>query len=98
MYEHEFWRDPMNKIFILAGTYEQFRMFVRKLENEMFAEGIPFRHQDFVYVTPYSVRGCRDVWGYKVGTWRDRDDLRKIYASMASTFSYIESDFIEVEL
>ena len=88
----------MNKIFILAGTYEQFRWFVRKLENDMFAEGIPFRHNDFVYVTPDSVRGCRDIWGYKVGTWQKREDLYKLYASIASTFSSIQNDFIEVAL
>ena len=88
----------MNKIFILAGTYEQFRWFVRKLENDMFAEGIPFRHNDFVYVTPDSVRGCRDIWGYKVGTWRKREDLYKLYDSIASTFSSIQNDFIEVAL
>jgi|688.fasta_scaffold2884199_2 hypothetical protein len=88
----------MNKIFILAGTYEQFRWFVHKLENDMFAEGIPFRHNDFVYVTPDSVRGCRDIWGYKVGTWRKREDLYKLYDSIASTFSSIQNDFIEVAL
>lgn len=88
----------MSKIFILAGTYEQFRWFVRQLENEMFAEGIPFRHQDFIYVTPDSIRGCRDVWGYKVGTWQTRDDLTKLYTAMAGTMSSIETDFIGVSI
>lgn len=87
----------MNKIFILAGTHEQFRYYVHRLENQMFAEGIPFRHQDFVYVTPDSVRGCHNIWGYKCGTWRERSDINKIYNSMMSTFSSIETDFIELE-
>jgi hypothetical protein len=87
-----------NKIFILAGTYEQFKMFVHKLENEMFAEGIPFRHQDFIYLTLDSIRGQRNIWGYKVGTWQKRDDLHKLYANIASTFSSVENDFIEASL
>jgi hypothetical protein len=84
----------MNKIFILAGTYEQFKMFVHKLENEMFAEGIPFRHQDFIYLTLDSIRGQRNISGYKVGTWRDRSDIYQLNALMAS----VGIDFIEVEL
>ena len=87
-----------DRIFILAGTYEQFRWYVRQLENQMFAEGIPFRRSDFIYVTPDSVRGCRNIWGYKVGTWQQREDLYKLYASMASTFSSVENDFIEVQM
>ena len=87
-----------NRIFILAGTYEQFRWYVRQLENQMFAEGIPFQHSDFIYVTPDNVRGQRNIWGYKVGTWQERDDLIQVYTSMASTFSSIENDFIEVQV
>lgn len=86
-----------NKIFILAGTYEQFRWFVRKLEQNMFAEGIPFRHNDFIYVTPNSIRGYRNIWGYKVGTWRDRKDINDIYNVLRSGFSYVETDFIEAD-
>jgi hypothetical protein len=86
-----------NKIFILAGTYDQFKSFVRKLERDMFAEGIPFRHRDFIYLTPNCIRGYSDIWGYKVGTWRDREDINDVYNALAYTFSYLETDFIEAE-
>lgn len=88
----------MNKIYILAGTYEQFKWFVRQLENTMFSEGIPFRHSDFVYVTPDSIRGHRNIWGYKVGTWRERKDSNQLQQLIGYTFSSVENDFIEVEL
>lgn len=89
--------NPPGKIFVLAGTYGQFKSFVRKLERDMFAEGITFRRQDFIYMTPDSIRGHRNIWGYKVGTWRDREDINDVYNALACTFSYLETDFIEAE-
>lgn len=88
----------MEKIFILAGTHEQFRCAVRQLENAMFAEGIAFRHHDFIYLTADSIRGCRNVWGYKYGTWRQRDDLHIIEQLALVCGSSIEQEFMELSV
>lgn len=88
----------MDKIFVIAGTYEQFRMFRQQLVYTMSVEGIPIKYHDVVYVSgPDQLRGYREPWGYIVGSWynrRDIDQLVTLIRTAGSTFD----DFIEVEL
>ncbi len=89
-----------NKIFVLAGTFDQFRLFRKQLTNVMIEEDIGFTYSSFIYINgPDSLRGySRDsIWGYAVGTWDKRDDIADIENALmiCGTSS---KDFIEVQL
>ena len=89
----------MNKIYVVAGTFEQYHLFRRQLSNTMAEEGIPFRHTDIVYVNSLdTLRGHRDVWGYKVGTWNTRKDIEIITEYLEIIGSPLHSEFIPVLL
>lgn len=87
-----------NRIFILAGTYDQYKQLANQLYAAMAAEGMVLRRQDLIYVTPDSIRGFRDIWGYTVGTWQHREDLPTLREMIRWAGSSVENDFIEVEL
>ena len=85
------------KIFVIAGDYGQFKLFRANLADYLIREGIEVRTNDIVYVSkPSYLYGFRDVAGYFVGTWRDRDDIEEI-VSMLAHRGWSEN-FIEVEL
>lgn len=86
-----------DKIFVLAGNYDQFKMFRSTLMNTMIEENIPCRLNDIVYVNRESLLGCSNMWGYKVGTWYCREDIEEICLLLLTRQSSIE-EFIEVEL
>ena len=69
------------KIFIIAGTYDQYRNWVRKNFDRIY-ESDPFKSislSNFVYVSnPDQLNGHREVHGYFVGTFRNRPDIRDI--------------------
>ncbi len=85
------------KIFVLAGNYDQFYVFRIQLCKTMVDEGIPFRGSNIIYVDITKLYGYTDMWGYKVGTWRDRKDLDDICTMLLTRRSSIDN-FIEVEL
>lgn len=88
----------MEKIFIVAGTWNEYRWFKNQLVKTMVEDGIDVNRQDIVYLSPDSVRGHRDIWGYKVGSWESRMDLKDLVTSITLAGSSITEDFIEVEL
>ena len=89
----------MSKIFVVAGRFDQFRIFRHQLFEAMIEEGIEFRYQDLVYVSSSMVlRGYRDPWGYKVGTWFDRPDINEVDIMLLVAGSSLQEDFIEVSL
>ena len=89
----------MNKIFIIAGTYEQFKSLLHRLTDTMIEEGVSFAIADFVYIDgPDRLRGCYKPWGYKVGTWSDRNDIDDIAQLLLTRQSSITEDFTEVML
>lgn len=93
------WSPTMSKIFVVAGRFDQFRIFRHQLFEAMCEEGIEFRYQDLVYVSSSMViRGYHDPWGYKVGTWFDRDDINEIDMILLVAGSSLQEDFIEVLL
>jgi hypothetical protein len=69
------------KIFIIAGTYKQYRDWVKKNIDRIY-QSDPSRSislSNFVYVSkPDVLRGHREVHGYFVGTFRNRPDIRDI--------------------
>ena len=88
----------MNKIFIIAGNYEQYGWFFHQLKWSMEDNGIPYKHNDFVYLdNPDKIRGIRDPWGYKVGTWNERKDIEQISIMLLTAGSSIDN-FIEAKL
>lgn len=88
----------MSKIHVIAGSYEQFRMFRQQLTYAMAAEDIPIKYHDIVYVSgPDALRGIREPWGYIVGTWYQRNDIADIDRQVRIAGSTLD-DFISVEL
>ena len=89
----------MSKIFVIAGTHEQFQVFREQLVEAMAAEHNWFRISDITYISgPDALRGYRDPWGYKVGTWAYREDIKEIILQIALAGSSYREDFIEVRL
>ena len=87
------------KIFVLAGNYEQFQMFRAQLIKAMAAEHTWFRISNIIYINgPDTLRGIQNPWGYKVGTWSERNDIWDITTIVLSRGSSIKNDFIEVQL
>jgi hypothetical protein len=66
------------KFFIIAGTHEQYRNWVKKNFDRIY-ESDPFKSislSNFVYVSnPDTFLGLREVHGYFVGTFRNRPDI-----------------------
>ena len=85
------------KIWVLAGTYDEFNYFRIQLCKTMADEGIPFRGTNILYVDKNKMYGYTDMWGYKVGTWSKRKDLDDIKFLLLTRRSSID-EFIEVEL
>jgi hypothetical protein len=88
----------MNKIYIIAGTCDEFKIFSRQLAELMTESGISFTMCDFVYVDSIeNLLGCRyKPRAYKVGTWRKRNDIDDICQVLLSVHASITEDFIEV--
>ena len=89
----------MNKIYIIAGTYVQFKIFSRQLAELMTESGMGFTMSDFVYLDSMEkLLGRYKPWGYKVGTWSERNDIDDISELLLTRHSSITEDFIEVML
>jgi hypothetical protein len=85
------------KIFVIAGNYDQFKSFRRTLISTMIEQDIDVRQTNIVYVDKHNLYGYDDIWGYKVGTWQQRKDLDDICMMLSTRRSSIDN-FIEVEL
>lgn len=89
----------LDKIFVLAGNYEQFFAFRRQLVEVLREEHHSFNISDIVYIGgAEQLRGFRDPWGYKVGTWAYRSDIKDIIEQLMIAGSNYREDFIEVRL
>lgn len=89
----------MSKIYIIAGTYDQFKSLSRQLAKLMADSGMSVTMSDFVYLERIEkLLGCYKPWGYKVGTWSERNDIDDISQFLLTRHSSITEDFIEVML
>lgn len=87
----------MDKIFVIAGNYEQFHKFKSKLVQNMTENNIDFSSTSIVYVNAEkALIGIKNPWGYRVGTWGDRTDLPQIEERLAICGSSLTEDFLEV--
>lgn len=59
----------MNKLYVVAGTYDQYVNYARTKTDDVF----------YIYVSgPDMLRGLRDPHGVFIGSWIDRSDIRDI--------------------
>ena len=89
----------MSKIFIIAGNFDQFKFYRKKLVELMREQDLDFNIHDIVYLYgPENIRGYREPWGYRVGSWSERKDLSEIVQQLlicgsSLTESFMETDF-----
>jgi hypothetical protein len=84
-------------IYIIAGTYDEYCRFRDELCEVMRNEGISFNYLNIRYVHhPEQLNGLSDIWGYKVGTWRERKDISKLEEMLLVRRSNLD-EFIEVD-
>ncbi len=68
-----------DKIFIVSGTYEQYKQWVRKNIDRYYAKNTSISLSHFVYVSsPDILRGHSEVHGYYVGSYKNRKDIEQI--------------------
>lgn len=84
----------MDKIFVIAGTREQYDEYRKRKIEEMHAKGqIDFRYADIIYVgNPHALRGIRYPHGVFIGTWRDRPDILQIVEELQICSNNTNSD------
>lgn len=70
----------MAKIFVIAGTVEQARLWIKEnLKKRMDSGVTTLSHSDYVIVdSVYRLRGVSEPHGVFIGTWKLRDDILTI--------------------
>ena len=62
------------KKYIVAGNYQEYKFFINKKKIDP---------KDFVYVSNADMlRGQKDIHGYYIGSWRNREDIDSIKLSI----------------
>lgn len=76
---------PAEKIYIVAGTHEEFKEYVakkrREWHNETPKESL-FPVYTFVWQTE-TLRGLENPKGFFIGSWRKRVDIQEIKTTIA---------------
>ncbi len=74
------------KLFIVAGTWQEYNEFIRRKADELSKTGYPISLSHFVYVSSYAtLRGQRNVHGWFYGSYRQRTDLQDIVMQIRVT-------------
>jgi hypothetical protein len=67
------------KMFIVAGTRQEYEHFIRKKADELAKTGYPISLSHFAFVSsPDVLRGHREVHGWFCGTYRQLRDIKEI--------------------
>ncbi len=77
-----------DKIFIVAGTYQQYLNYKALRMSQNRPEDAGIKYTDFKYVQDVNtIRGCRPVHGVFIGTYDLRPDIEeiKLRIGMANT-------------
>jgi len=83
------------KLFIVAGTWQEYTEFIRRKADELVKTGYPISLSHFVYVSCHdTLRGRRDIHGWFYGTYRQRKDLKDIVMQIRVTNNIPYSDTI----
>lgn len=86
------------KIYVLAGNYDQFLYFRRQLIEAMAENSLESSQYDVVYImTRDHIRGVRNPFGYFVGTFQERFDYQDIINELMVRTESMDN-FIEVSL
>lgn len=86
----------MSRIYVIAGTMAEYDNFIRRKAQQLFAEGqTSISLSDFMFVSrPDQLRGLRDVHGYFIGTYRNRNDIREIVDTIRIINNIPSSDYV----
>jgi len=77
MNPHKF--DANEKIFIIAGNYNEYKDWVQKNMARLYSENNSISLSNFVYVDSIDrLRGRKEVHGFFVGSYANRTDFEKI--------------------
>lgn len=88
---------PLHPIYVLAGSFTEFKAAKRFLTASMYANNIEFASQQIRYISsPDVLRGVISPWGYRLGRYEMRRDFPDIVDMIAARGSSLE-DFIELE-
>lgn len=70
----------MNKIYVVAGTHQEYQTFMHKKAKELWDKGVTeITLSHFVYVDSVEkLRGLTECNGYYIGTYKQRPDLNEI--------------------
>ena len=71
-----------DKYYVVAGNHDQYRDFIKKKAEELWADGVDVSLSRFVYATPDSIKGIHNPHGWFYGTWRNRKDIQQLVAIM----------------
>lgn len=83
-------------IFVIAGNFSQYAYFKKRLEEKMYDEGIAYDARQIIYISDIRyLLGRINIHGYKVGTWRERQDISEIELQLRLIDSL--DNFIEID-
>lgn len=86
------------KIYVLAGNFEQFKYFRSQLLEAMAQNSLEFNVNDLIYISDRNkIRGVRNPFGYFVGTFQERFDYQDIINELMIRTESMDN-FIEVAL
>jgi hypothetical protein len=79
MEKHKFGMNE--KIFIIAGNYNEYKDWVQKNMARLYSENNSISLSNFVYVDSIDrLRGRKEVHGFFIGSFENREDFKKIKA------------------
>lgn len=72
-----------DKIYIVSGTYEEYKNWVRKNIDRLYKENNSLSLSNFIFVSNADMlRGHREVHGYYTGSYKNRPDIEEIRESI----------------
>ena len=72
-----------DRIFIIAGTYDQYKQWVKENIDRFYKENTSISLSNFSYVLlPDTIKGYRNPHGFFIGTWIERHDLEPIFQQL----------------
>ena len=82
----------IDKLYIIAGTNEQYLNFVKKKVTESWEQNITsISMSNFVYVREQNqIRGLRDPRGYFIGTWYQNPNIVEILNALVVSMSDLD--------
>lgn len=80
------WREPDDKVFVVAGNVAQFNHYMSKKRLEGSSKQYHYVH------SPESIKGLSRIKGVFIGTWAERNDINLIKAQINQIKSRMAND------